>query len=788
MIATTAREETAAATPRLRTIARLLLLGVSAWLIFISYPFAGVYAGSLDGIDTWIFALNHLWKSDYHYGQDWIFTYGPLGTLMFPMNIGSNLVLATAFWLVVHAVFAAAIFFVVLRTERLLQVLLFLVGLCVAAVLEPPVASEFLLVIALLLVISLGDGLAAVLASIALGPLIAVTVFVQLSIGAAAVAMVAMAGVLSLAQRSEFHRRITAVAITAAGFLATLLALTVVFIRSIDGFKYWITGSLNVISGYGVAMSLMGPARLVILGIAVLVTLVATAYFLWRTGDFAWVFAIAFTVAAFQRFKEGNIREDPGHLLLFFPAILGLAAVLAIAPRREMGLKIGSICLACVLALSLIAAWEVNLPIPQAAQSMLSGQVGWQNFQFLRNFGAFRQSLDSQSAATLQTYQLAPDWLQLLDGGSVDALPMDLNFIAANNLTWIPNPSLQSYSAYTIWLDQRMAGHFSSSGAPEFVIVKFEDIDYRNPILSNPALWRSLLSGYQVVRLDTNRQIMLLQRSSGSRDLGSLTSIGESSGQINSDVAAPFSTNLLFAQIDMQPNLPGRVAAMLFRIDPVYVELHYQSGRAVRFRITPETLRDGVIINYPSDSLERLAKLFAGTADERVTSLRIFGPGAWAFKSMFTIHWLMSSVPVSFAPAEPPSPATLAPAGLDSVADLNIINTRSPADYHGSVPVDSSTNPVVTVLGFAVDRQAQRAAGGVFATIDGNTDIPMEYGLSRPDVAAAFHNNDYDLTGFQGSFSTNGLSKGRHVLSFKVISADQTHYYLSDYRINLTIR
>jgi hypothetical protein len=67
VIASAARQ-TAAVTPRLRTIGRFLLLCGSACLAFITYPFAGEFAGIVSGVDTRKLALNHLRTSGFHYG------------------------------------------------------------------------------------------------------------------------------------------------------------------------------------------------------------------------------------------------------------------------------------------------------------------------------------------------------------------------------------------------------------------------------------------------------------------------------------------------------------------------------------------------------------------------------------------------------------------------------------------------------------------------------------------------------------------------------------------------
>lgn len=74
------------------SVAFYLLLGYAGLLLF-----SVNYTAVVPGLDSsWVFALNHFAHGPELFGRDLVFTYGPLGFLAVPQNIGSNLVLAAA--------------------------------------------------------------------------------------------------------------------------------------------------------------------------------------------------------------------------------------------------------------------------------------------------------------------------------------------------------------------------------------------------------------------------------------------------------------------------------------------------------------------------------------------------------------------------------------------------------------------------------------------------------------------------------------------------------------------
>ncbi len=139
-------------------------------------------------------------------------------------------------------------------------------------------------------------------------------------------------------------------------------------------------------------------------------------------------------------------------------------------------------------------------------------------------------------------------------------------------------------------------------------------------------------------------------------------------------------------------------------------------------------------------------------------------------------------------------PQKLVPVDEETLCSVDLVNNLQPAEHDFTMVIDTRKyallpiHRMVTIIGWAVDRKAGTAAGGVFVNVDGKIDIAASYGLDRPDVADHFKNSEYSLSGFSASFRTSLLDKGKNCLSLKVVTADRNGYYAPQLKIILDVR
>lgn len=131
--------------------------------------------------------------------------------------------------------------------------------------------------------------------------------------------------------------------------------------------------------------------------------------------------------------------------------------------------------------------------------------------------------------------------------------------------------------------------------------------------------------------------------------------------------------------------------------------------------------------------------------------------------------------------------STLLPSSGSTLFSLEAINEIRAPQPAVPIVVNASKQQTVTLVGWAVDKQANGAASAVFITVDGKLDIPALYGLDREDVANGFKNPNFRYSGFVASFASSILSKGIHTLSLKIVAADGIHFYYAQQVASLSV-
>ena len=131
--------------------------------------------------------------------------------------------------------------------------------------------------------------------------------------------------------------------------------------------------------------------------------------------------------------------------------------------------------------------------------------------------------------------------------------------------------------------------------------------------------------------------------------------------------------------------------------------------------------------------------------------------------------------------------AALAPVAGETAIYIDTVNKQVPS-AKGPVTVNPEQTPQIMVNGWAVDKPAQSPAGGVVLVIDGNVEVPTTYGADRPDVAKFLNNPNYTKSGYVGWINVATITKGQHILSFKVLTADKRGYYEPANKITLAIQ
>lgn len=125
-------------------------------------------------------------------------------------------------------------------------------------------------------------------------------------------------------------------------------------------------------------------------------------------------------------------------------------------------------------------------------------------------------------------------------------------------------------------------------------------------------------------------------------------------------------------------------------------------------------------------------------------------------------------------------PSNLVLDPLSPLFAIDRINDKKYSEETMSVVLNTNDQETMTIIGWAVDKQANDVVSAVFVTVDERDNIPTIYGLDRPDVASFFKNGNYRFSGYMATFSSSILSAGKHTISLKVVSKDGARYFRSE--------
>jgi len=613
---------------------RWIVIGILVAATFVTLPHVYRPLGP-PGIDPgWQWAVNYAQQEGWIFGKDIVFTYGPLAFLMVPLDAGHNLVVANVFYMIVQALFAAALVAISSKTGKPVPTALFAVFYVCACHQGLSIEARLLIILGSLALVSVIDG--SRLPLVVSSALAGVLFLVKMSLGIAGVAILAIAVVTSVL----VYRRSSSFALGTLGFPTTVGVLAVFLFDHPTSFFHWVSLSLEVVSGYSVANSILGPKSQVAFGALAVVGWIAAA--LWVRSDRALLACnLLFAPVVLVQFRLAFVRQDT-HQLQFVPFMLAIVAISTLLARRRRQI----LCHAMAFVLLLVGGTGTHLidPLDRGLlpKTLVTGGSGTQAVLKLVHLRETREELTAASIDNLAALRLPEEWLDLVQSSTngVGTMPWEIQYIPANDLSWNPTPTLQFYSACTRRLDAWSARRYSGPEAPEFILNQYVPVGKRHQMIDVPATWREIFIRYrmrsffiqpdQIALLEVRPEIPITSYEEVSREAYVLGSAG---------LEVPDSQHLLFAEFDLRLNLLGRLQKTVFRVPLIYLVMHRLSGEVTYYRLTPEPAVHGVLINrFPKDFMG-YRRLWQGVVDDPVVRITIAGDGMSFFRSPVEITW-----------------------------------------------------------------------------------------------------------------------------------------------------
>lgn len=436
--------------------------------------------------------------------------------------------------------------------------------------------------------------------------------------------------------KKQFPIALATYALSTAGVIALASPAT--------SFTSYLRSSLEVAAGYTEAMSVSGSVLEIVLvfeSMLVIVGLVACSELRrFRIGESSLIAAggrVAIVVVfLLVCVKGGLVRHDVHAIMAWYGLGFAAAAYCAfswrvLSPRLALG------CLALV-AVGLAGTFvrlivEIKVPMRTVIADMITqGQNEYHNWAvFLRGPTAWLSEQDARERTALERLRSTRP-LPKLDG-TVDTIASVQSALIANGLQYWPRPVLQEYVTYTLGLIERNRTFFRSSRAPEYLLMAPGSIDGRHPATAEGAIWPDLLARY--APRDVVGNMALLRRRERPLDI-SMQPLRTLSAPIDAMIDLdPLPDKAIFAYIDVQPTIWGRLANLIFKSATLFINVQYVDGTEARYRFIPAIARQGFFLSPLIATADSYISLATGQAASNPQKVKSFAVQPGTLASLF---------------------------------------------------------------------------------------------------------------------------------------------------------
>ncbi len=595
------------------------------WGLSLIHPPAGTSAG-LD--QSWRVGLTLAAEQHLRFGEDLLFTFGPLGYALQGLP-DARLAVATA---IVQgglaALSAAAVVMLFAGRSGTLPKLGFAAG---AVALGSAVAVDGVAAIGALALVAAAARVprTTLAAGLAIGVIALIGILSKYTLGVDALAAGSTAWAVD-AVRGPGWRRRTALVAAAACWLPTALGLLVAFGFSPRALAAYLRGAAEISAGFSSAMAIPGPAVQVAVALVVGAAIAGACAWLVREGGAG--VAAAAAVLLFLSWKHGFVRQD-GHVIYYFVAAPAIAAIVAITLRGRASRAFAL----ATTALALGGFGWARFQVWQTPPSLIERAWVVRGFEFLRDPVGTEAQAQAAVPASLAPDQLPADLAAQLRAAGTDVLPWETAIVEANGLRWAPLPVFQTYSAYTRALDDLDRDVLVTRGA-EHVLYRYVAIDGRAPFGDAPATLAELACRYVPERARVltaaNEPFLLLRRDPRAHCAD--VPAGSAPAALNAPIPVPAAgaaNAFVVASVVLHPSFGTRVATALWRAPQLDVIAQFGDGTRQRYRTVAATLGDGMIVSaFPRDD-DEAARFFAGGAVHAVRAITFLAqPGSYVLE------------------------------------------------------------------------------------------------------------------------------------------------------------
>lgn len=680
--------------------ARASLAQIGLFLLLVAGTFNYPLYPSVDLDGSWRIALGYFFQKQAQFGQEVVFTYGPLGFEMGKTFSG----LQYSSILVMQLLVALLGTWVIMREGNRLQGLsrwaYYLVFLFFSVTYEDAYHMIVIVLMGFQLLRGHASRVGAIGLTLALATLASIK-FTNLMLAGLAVTVVT--------GHTLWRRRWTEAAVAMGVFIGGFVAIWALCGQNPLNLPDYLRSSWSISQGYTAAMGLSTPwsplwKAFIVLGI--LGVYAVLHFFLHPDKPRAVANVLLLAGFVFMNWKHGFVRAD-GHMIgFFFCALLPLTAYPALLddPPRLRRLHF-----AAFLVAGLVALWGIETSlygVVRGCAGIFQNKV-WTNIEWTLSPAETLQRYQDRLLVQKETVNLAKT-RAIVGQASLDILGFEQATAIFNGFNYRPRPAIQSYSVFTPYLARLNGAFYESEKAPDYVLLKIQSIDYRLPAMDDPDVWRLVAHRYDFIH--TERGYQLWKRKAGKFDAAAATP------RLLKTVDLPIGEKLdltdladkpLWARIVLKQSLLGRLHAFLYKPPLVRLVLVDDKDRESKYLMPLTQGAAGFIINpviedavayvsfadsRPGRQVSSLAlqirdgnrAMFADTAHIEISELTPTHTAGRFFEEKNQDKFQMfTTIPVQYEALNEPSNAV--------VGEQPVIVMHAPSEMTFNLPKDAKT-------------------------------------------------------------------------------------------------
>ena len=628
-------------------------LGIYALMLAVTVPrLVRSFSPTGDTLDTsWTWMLGYGLQHRLQWGKSIIFTYGPLGFLTdsyfysdhFLWGLAATVRLAS--WFIFGLGFAVILGRLAARKSFPRATVLGAIGWVIGASFldlstQSAVLGVLLLVLALAEEESAPVGVELALAGflLALGALVKSTGLIV-----SLLALLVYPAVWRYAGRGRNASNLPLFPLLS--FFVSFCALWVLSAQSLADLPAYFRGTWEIIRGYTPAMSIHGMRLQIVSALAIL-SLFAGALITFRVGGRKARVAQCLLLGgvAFWAWKEGFTLQDPGyvrHPMIFY----GTTLLIASAGTALLSIENARYLKSCVYGAYAIALLSSMLGYPPSSLSFARVLINYHDYFALVSSQSRRAAEQRvQTAAIQRQFMLSDGLVNAVGHASMNVMPWSLMMAQGYGMRLVASPVIQTYSAYTSYLDHTNARQIWGGRSADKILYGYGTLGPRYPPFDEPATFRAMLTCYRT-EYAGNPYSVLGRVVCTPPAMHATDDPGE--GTLGTWIRVPLQAS--YVDINLRTTLIGDLKNILYKAPHIFISFGFSDGSmAGPYQLIYSDANDGLFIRYFIGSESDVMRLFSGNASglRRIAGIQIAArPGSLDYAKRFGVQFVYENPP-----------------------------------------------------------------------------------------------------------------------------------------------